>query len=234
MLFATRVRSTTGGYVFSLFTSGRGVHHLHPIILPLAHVLSGGTPSASHNTSTGPMSFLGGTPVTGHRSLSWGTPDPGGGTILLAFVPQNEVPTGQIRMGCTPTQVRMGYPPQQNSGTPWNRLCSDRLCCVYLSFCLSKGGGDIPTRTGTRYQTPWPGPVEGTPCPTPTLPQPPPLRSQDQDRVPQTHPPQDRKCHRQDRARVGRLLCFQRSTFLCWNANVLGFNKNKENCQLVS
>ena len=34
----------------------------------------GGTPFPSHNTSTGPMSFLGGTPVTSPRSLPWGVP----------------------------------------------------------------------------------------------------------------------------------------------------------------
>ena len=47
--FTARVRSTTGGYVFiggSLLTGEEG----------------GGTPSPSHNTSTGPMSFLGGYP----------------------------------------------------------------------------------------------------------------------------------------------------------------------------
>ena len=39
------------------------------------------TPSPSHNTSTGPISFLGSTPVTGLRSLrGGGTPMPGRGS----------------------------------------------------------------------------------------------------------------------------------------------------------
>ena len=55
-LITDRVRSTTGGYIFTgvcLFTRGGGggrLPHLHPIIFP------------SHNTSTGPMSFPGGVP----------------------------------------------------------------------------------------------------------------------------------------------------------------------------
>ena len=36
-----------------------------------------GTPSPFHNTSTGPMSFLGGTPVISPRSLLRGYPSPG-------------------------------------------------------------------------------------------------------------------------------------------------------------
>ena len=35
-----------------------------------------GTPSPSHNTSTGPMTFPGGTPVTGSRSPTRGYPSP--------------------------------------------------------------------------------------------------------------------------------------------------------------
>ena len=51
-MFTARARSTMRGYVFSLSTDGGGPG-------------GGFTPSPSHNTSTGPMSFLGGTPVTG-------------------------------------------------------------------------------------------------------------------------------------------------------------------------
>ena len=54
---SARVRSTTGGYFFSLSTIG-----------------GGGTPCPSHNTSTGPMSFLGGTPVLMGVPHSGGTP----------------------------------------------------------------------------------------------------------------------------------------------------------------
>ena len=70
------------------------------------------TPSPSHNTSTGPMSFLEGTPVTdgggilhsqagdGYCSPRWGYPSTGqGGT-------PSWVPPDQIRMG-TPRQVML-------------------------------------------------------------------------------------------------------------------------------
>ena len=85
-VFIARVCSTTGGYVFTMFTTrggGGGGSHLHPIILP------------------GPMSFLGGTPVTGPRSLPrGGTPVP----VLARGYP--------MMMAYPHSQVRMGYPPR--------------------------------------------------------------------------------------------------------------------------
>ena len=58
-----RIRRLTEGNVFTNY-----VHH------------RGGGLSPSHNTSTGPVSFPGGTPVTGPRSLLGCTSVPGGGT----------------------------------------------------------------------------------------------------------------------------------------------------------
>ena len=67
-IITARVRSTTGGYIFSL-----SVHTLG----------GGGTPSPAHKTSTGPMSFLGGTPspcpmffLGGWGGVAWGAPPP--------------------------------------------------------------------------------------------------------------------------------------------------------------
>ena len=68
VIVTARVRSTTGGFSF------------HRRLSVQAGEI---TPSTGSSTSTGPMSFLGGTPVTGLRSLlgggtpSWGTPQPG-------------------------------------------------------------------------------------------------------------------------------------------------------------
>ena len=67
----------------------------------------GGTPSPSHNTSTGPMSFLGGTPVTGTRSLLGGIPQSWPGAYPTA------------RTGVPPSQVRMvGYPSMEYPSPP--------------------------------------------------------------------------------------------------------------------
>ena len=74
------------------------------------HRVGGGggvTPSPSHNTSTGPMSFIGGTPVTGSRSLLGGTPWPGQDGVPPPTQPgQDGVPP--------PSQDRMGYPPPRD------------------------------------------------------------------------------------------------------------------------
>ena len=76
----------------------------------------GGTPSPSHNTSTGHMSFPGGTPVTGPRSLPRGTsvlagdtPVPGRGTIMGYSPGQDGVSPSQVRIGYPLSQDRMGY-----------------------------------------------------------------------------------------------------------------------------
>ena len=61
------------------------------------------TPSPSHNTSTGPMSFLKGTPVTGPRSPPGGIPVTGPRSLLvLGVIP---VPGGGSQTGGTPILV---------------------------------------------------------------------------------------------------------------------------------
>ena len=82
-----------------------GVTHLHPIILPLvACPFQWGTPS--HNTSTGPMSFLGGPPMTDPRSL------PGGGGV-----PQSWMAEGGTQ-GCGTPKPEMGYPLARSGHSP--------------------------------------------------------------------------------------------------------------------
>ena len=76
----------------------------------------GGTSSPFLNTSTGLMSFLGGTPVTGPRSLPRG-------------VPKSQ--TGQVPDGGHP---KMGYPPARD-GYPQDRICLDRLCSGWYASC---------------------------------------------------------------------------------------------------
>ena len=114
-IFTARIRGM-GRVLFSVcqFISC-GVHHLHPVILPLL-----------------PCPFWGGgTPVLagGYLNPCQGYPIPGQG------VPQNRVrirwhntqtgqdgvPHSQERMGYSPSQERMGY--------PHDRLCLERLCC---------------------------------------------------------------------------------------------------------
>ena len=73
----------------------------------------GGTPSPSHNASTDPMFFPGGTPVTGHSPFPGGYPSPRQGYPS----PRWRVPQSQA--GGTSVWVRMGYPlPVQEWGTP--------------------------------------------------------------------------------------------------------------------
>ena len=125
------------------FTSGWGVPHLHPIILPLVPFPFQGT-SPSHNTSTGPMSFLG-----NPSDWSWvpsggrgGTPVPDRG---VTPVPSGEIPQSQTvpgwvppwpdqdgvplartgwgtpqpgHDGVAPWQGQDGVPPGQDWGTP--------------------------------------------------------------------------------------------------------------------
>ena len=105
VLITARVRSTTEGYVFTGVSpvcphcrgwEGGGLPHLHPIILlPCCMPFLGGgvgTPSPSHNTSTGPMPFLGGTPVPGR---------------------------GRVPQSCSGVPT-MGYPSVRSGwGTPW-------------------------------------------------------------------------------------------------------------------
>ena len=86
-----RVRSTTGGYVFSLFTPGRG-----------------GIPSPSHNTSTGPS------PGWGGYTSSRGVPQfwPGRDS-------QDGVTPGQVSMGYS--LAGMEYSPGQGWVIPLAR-----------------------------------------------------------------------------------------------------------------
>ena len=86
-IITIRVRSTTGGYIFSLFI------YSHP----------GGTQSPPHDSSTGPTSFLWGTPVTRARSLPGGIPVPGGWYLSPRW--RNPSP-------------RWGYPKMSGWGTP--------------------------------------------------------------------------------------------------------------------
>ena len=73
----------------------------------------GGTPSPFHNTSSGRMSFPGqGTPVTGPRSFPRGVPQSRWGYRKMGYSP------GQVGMGyslarsgwSTPPPARIGYP----------------------------------------------------------------------------------------------------------------------------
>ena len=93
-----------------------------------------GTPSPSHNTSTGPMSFpgRGDTPVTGPRSLPRGVPRPGpdregvpqsGPDGGVGGFPSQGVPWpgphgGYPSQGWVPPPSRDGIPPIQRWGTP--------------------------------------------------------------------------------------------------------------------
>ena len=81
----------------------------------LSTLEGGGTRSPSHNTSTGPTSFLGGTAVTVPRSLPRGVPQSQMG------VPQNGVLPGQ-GWGTPSPQPEMGYAPWPEMGYPPARM----------------------------------------------------------------------------------------------------------------
>ena len=103
-IFTARVRSTTGRYCFrrclSVHTGGGGF-----------------TPSPSHNTSPGPMSFSGGTPVTGPRFLYGGVP--------------------HSQMGGTPSQRWGTPPPGQAGGTPPSLdRTADGVLATQWAVCL--------------------------------------------------------------------------------------------------
>ena len=83
----------------------------------------GVTPSPSHNTSTGPMSFLGGTPMTGPRSLTGR-----GSTRILARTEWHQPP---------PQPGEDWEPPGQVCDTPldcFDRLLLDRLWTWAVRF----------------------------------------------------------------------------------------------------
>ena len=106
--FTARVHSTTGRYCFHRCLS---VH-------------MGRTPSPSHNTSTGPMSCSGGTPVTDPRSLPGGTPVPDMGT---------PPPPSQVRMGYSPA---LPPPPPPPYRTAKGVLPKRRVVCLLRSNCI--------------------------------------------------------------------------------------------------
>ena len=92
LIFTARIRGMREGNSFSLFVcphpGGGGLPHIHPIILPLVPCPFQGVPYLySHNTSSGPMSFLRGYPGVCPSQvppswdgvppvLGWGTPRP--------------------------------------------------------------------------------------------------------------------------------------------------------------
>ena len=81
-------------------------------------LLTGGTQSASHNTSTGPMPFLGGYPWSGENG---GTPTRSGWGIPLARTGMGYPPPARSIWGI-PSQVRSGWstPPQLRQDKPWS------------------------------------------------------------------------------------------------------------------
>ena len=112
------------------------------------------TPSPSHNTSTGPMFFLRGTPwlVPGsfsgeYPSNRWGylsnrqgvpqshggTPVPGGATYVLGYTPDRtgwcSPPPARTVWGTSPARIGWGNPP------PQNRLCLNRLRHGWYASC---------------------------------------------------------------------------------------------------
>ena len=74
-----------------------------------------GTPSPSHNTPTGPMSFWGGTPSPSHNTST--------GPMYFLGVPQWLVPGPGPFLGVP--QFQLGLPQSQMWGYP---ICLDRLC----------------------------------------------------------------------------------------------------------
>ena len=103
-----------------------------------------GYPIPSHNTSTGSMSFPGGTPVTGPRSLPRGYPvqdgrypSPREGVPQsCAGGTQDGVPLVRPGWGTPPGQD--GVPPQPGQDgipPPWDRLHLDRLCHRQYASC---------------------------------------------------------------------------------------------------
>ena len=112
-------------------------------------VCSGGYPIPSHNTSTGPMSFLGGIPVTGSRPLPRGYPSPRQG------VPHDGVPPNQVRVGHPPTRDGVppqpgqdGVPPRAGWGTPPGQV--RMVYPVVISACSSLRLNDFPGHLSIR------------------------------------------------------------------------------------
>ena len=99
----------------------------------VCHYTPGGTPSPSHNASTGPMSFLG-------YPSDWSKVPSGGGAtpVQLGGYPsppsQVRMPNPLARTGVPPPgQVRMRYP--LPLPPPRYRLCLDRLWHERYTSC---------------------------------------------------------------------------------------------------
>ena len=131
-----------GRYCFhecvSVHTQSVHIHTLlYPIILPLVPCpFWRGTPSLCHNTSTSPMSFVGGTPVTGPGPFQghtpgqrWGNPWPGqdGGTPGWG-TPGMAYPL--TRDGVPPTKITCGA---VLSGTSGLIFMKEINCFGYIS-----------------------------------------------------------------------------------------------------
>ena len=72
ILVTARIRRMREGNIFSLFTPRWGVPISIPKLFHWSHDLSGrGTSSPFHNTSTGPMSFLGRYPISIPQYFNW-------------------------------------------------------------------------------------------------------------------------------------------------------------------
>ena len=112
-----------------------GVSHLHPIILPLVPCPFWGIPSPSHNTSTGPMSFLGEYPSdwsqvkTGREMMGYPHPGQDGEGYPIIGYP---IPS---RDGYPLVRSRWGVPLTQGWGTPRDRT-ADGVLDMPQSVCL--------------------------------------------------------------------------------------------------
>ena len=114
-IFTDRVRSTTGRYCFYRCLSvcrGWGGFTLSPSHNTSTGPMSilGGTSSPSHNTSSGPMSFLGGTSSPSHNTST--------GPMSFPGVPQSQT-GGTQRLGTSLARLECGCTP--GLGTPLAR-----------------------------------------------------------------------------------------------------------------
>ena len=112
-----------------------------------------GTPFPSRNTSTGPMSFLEGTPVTGPRSLlgqypsqvqmggTWPGPDQGYPSQVWMGVPQPGWKGYPCQAWGTP--IQWWVPPGQGWGTPLPRIGQETEYLIrggQYALCVHAGG----------------------------------------------------------------------------------------------
>ena len=126
LIFAARIRRM-GKVIFSVCLS---VHTRR------------GAPSPSYDTSTGPMSFKGGTPVTGPSSLPRGYPTPGGGYPSWVPPSRDGVPPGQVRMAVSGMEYPspgMGYPLARSVWGTW-----DGYPHPGMAYPLARSGWGVP------------------------------------------------------------------------------------------